>query len=57
MAGSASTETAGTVILSAATATPQDVHEAALSRFVATAPKERYGEDLATARQALASLR
>ena len=29
---------------------------AALSRFVATAPKERYGEDLATARQALASL-
>jgi arylsulfatase A-like enzyme/Tfp pilus assembly protein PilF len=31
--------------------------KAALSRFVATAPKERYGEDLATARQALASLR
>ena len=29
---------------------------AALSRFVATAPKERYGNDLATARQALASL-
>ena len=29
---------------------------AALSRFIATAPKERYGEDLATARQALASL-
>lgn len=29
---------------------------AALSRFIATAPKERYGDDLATARQALASL-
>jgi arylsulfatase A-like enzyme/tetratricopeptide (TPR) repeat protein len=29
---------------------------AALSRFIATAPKERYREDLATARQALASL-
>jgi len=29
---------------------------AALSRFLATAPKDRYGDDLATARQALASL-
>lgn len=29
----------------------------ALSRFVATAPKERYAADIATARQALASLR
>jgi len=29
---------------------------AALSRFVATAPKERYGKEVATARQALASL-
>ncbi|HEV2720466.1 MAG TPA: sulfatase-like hydrolase/transferase [Thermoanaerobaculia bacterium] len=30
--------------------------KAALSRFIATAPKDRYGDDLATARQALASL-
>ena len=30
--------------------------EATLTRFIATAPKERYGDDLATARQALASL-
>lgn len=29
----------------------------ALSQFVATAPKERYAQDIATARQALASLR
>jgi arylsulfatase A-like enzyme/Flp pilus assembly protein TadD len=30
--------------------------KAALTRFVETAPKERYGNDIATARQALASL-
>src|SRR5260221_4971754 len=30
--------------------------KAALTRFVETAPKERYGSDIATARQALASL-
>jgi regulator of sirC expression with transglutaminase-like and TPR domain len=30
---------------------------AALSRFVATAPKDRYAADMATARQALQALR
>ena len=31
--------------------------KAALTRFVNTAPKERYARDIATAQQALASLR
>jgi tetratricopeptide (TPR) repeat protein len=34
----------------------RDEARAAFTRFLATAPKERYGEDLATAKQALAAL-